>query len=123
MKPENDFFFDVQGDRIELACEVPLLLAYLKNLYKRATTYNVMDTTEKWRANIPMTDIPRMKISLGDMIPQARELVNRFISSIDEYFGPGKVNTDRCKFCFMYFVKLSLKKLNIAPPYTNQWLQ
>eukprot|EP00956_Cyclotella_meneghiniana_P032817 scaffold91636_cov36-Cyclotella_meneghiniana.AAC.3 len=102
MKPTSDFCFDVQGDRIELACEVPLMLAFLKNLYERAVSYDVMDTTKKWRANIPIRDIPRKKTALSDMLPESRELVQRFLDSIDDYFGPGKVNTDRCKSYFVY---------------------
>ena len=35
MKPASDLCFDVQGHCIELACDVPLLLAFFKNLYKQ----------------------------------------------------------------------------------------
>lgn len=106
MKETNDFCFDVQGNRPEIACEQPLMLAYLKCNYENATEFEVIDINKKWKANIKPHEIPRKTIALGDMLPQSRELVNRFIDSIDEYFGPGKANTDRCEYIFVYFVKL-----------------
>ena len=122
MKPAHDFCFDVQGDRIELACDFPLLLAYLKNQYETVTSYNVMDTTQKWRANVPVIDIPRIDMDLEQLQPEAKELVNRYIASIDEYFGLGKVNTDRCKFCFIYVCQVTVTEYCFFLLY-QQWLQ
>ena len=55
--------YDVQSDRVEVACEMIFLLSSLKMHYEENIEYDVVDTSLSWPADTAFADFPRVKMT------------------------------------------------------------
>lgn len=63
MLPAFDLCMTSQNDRVETAGEMPIILAMLMANYKYNSTYNVVNTTEKWGAETLFKNLPTVKMA------------------------------------------------------------
>lgn len=91
--------FQSQGDRPEVACEMTLLLSFVKAYYEETTVFKVVDLTQEWSATTAYKDLPKRKMTtdaakhmqLPVMTNASIKLIGRLDNAYEEYFSEPNV--------------------------------